>query len=25
VETATYYEGSHRYYMLSERTNKQVA
>lgn len=25
VEKATYYEGSARYYMLSERTNKQVA
>lgn len=25
VEQATYYEGSNRYYLLSERNNKQVA
>jgi acetolactate synthase small subunit len=25
VEQANYYEGSNRYYMLSERSNKQVA
>lgn len=25
VETANYYEGSHRYYAVSERSNKQVA
>ena len=25
VENASYYEGSNRYYILSEQTNKQVA
>lgn len=25
VEKATYYEGSNRFYLLSERSNKQVA
>jgi acetolactate synthase regulatory subunit len=25
IENATYYEGSNQYYLLSERSNKQVA